>query len=75
MDEAPAATEAGLAAIVTVGVTGSMGGVPDLAVPQPASVSKSGNSNIAARGEESLQRDRYGRVFIAVRLLTWGIRR
>lgn len=73
MDEAPAAIEAGLAAMVTAGVTtGSVGGVPDFAVPQPASVSKSGNSNIAAR-DERLQNGQYGRVFIAVRLLTWEV--
>jgi hypothetical protein len=75
MDEVPAAIEAGLAAMVTAGVTtGSVGGVPDLAAPQPASVRKSGNSNIAARGEESLQRNLYGRIFMAMCLLTRGIR-
>jgi hypothetical protein len=71
VDEVPAMIEAGLAAIVTAGVTtGSVGGVLDLAAPQPASIRKSGNNNIATKGEESLQRDLYGRIFTVMCLLT-----
>jgi hypothetical protein len=56
MDEAPEAIEAGAAARVTVGMAGggSLGRVADLAPPHPASVRKSGNSNIDAKGEEIL---------------------
>jgi hypothetical protein len=56
MDEAPEVIEAGAAATVTVGVAGdgSLERVADLAPPHPASVRSSGNSNIAAKGEEIL---------------------
>jgi hypothetical protein len=56
MDEVPEAIEAGVAAMVTVGVAGggSLGRVADLAPPHPASVRNSGNSNIAAKGGEIL---------------------
>jgi hypothetical protein len=56
MDEAPAAIEAGLAAMVTVGsvAVGLLGKVPDLAAPHPASITRRANSEIAARGEDSL---------------------
>jgi hypothetical protein len=56
MDEAPAAMEAGLTAMVTVGSVagGSVGNVPDLAAPHPASITRTAKSEIAARGEDSL---------------------
>jgi hypothetical protein len=51
VDEAPEAIEAGLAAMVTVGVAGgSVDRVPDLAEPHPERARKSENSNIAAKG-------------------------
>ena len=56
MDEVPDVIEAGAAATLTVGAAGggSLERVADLAPPHPASVRKSGNSNIAATGEEIL---------------------
>jgi hypothetical protein len=57
--------------MVTVGVAaGSVGRVPDLAAPHPENVSRSGKSNIVAKGEETLERSLCGRIFIAVFLLT-----
>jgi hypothetical protein len=53
VDEAPALIEVGLAETLTVGaagVPGSLDSVPDFAPPHPASVRKSDNSTVAAKG-------------------------
>jgi hypothetical protein len=43
MDEVPATIEAGLAAMITAGVTtGTVGGALDLAAPQPVRIRKRG---------------------------------
>jgi hypothetical protein len=55
MEEAPAAIEAGLAAMLTVGVPdGSGGSVPLLAPPHPVNANRSDSSNSAAKGENIL---------------------
>jgi hypothetical protein len=53
VEDPPGVIEAGLAATLTVGAAdgdGSLGSVPDLAEPHPASVRKRDNSRVAARG-------------------------
>jgi hypothetical protein len=67
VDEVPEMIEAGLAAMLIVGVAaGSPGRSLDLAAPHPTSVRSSGNTNIAANSEEILQSHRWGRIFIVV---------
>jgi hypothetical protein len=56
VDELPAAIDAGLAATLTVGAAGSVGGVLDLVPPHPVKIRrKAGNSN--ASGEAILKAD------------------
>jgi hypothetical protein len=54
VDEAPALIEVGVAETFTVGAAGvppgSLESVPDFAPPHPASVRKSDNSTVAAKG-------------------------
>ena len=64
MDELPAVIEAGLAAMLTVGVAVD---VPlKLAPPHPVNTRRSGNMNTIAKGEEILLRNRWAHVFITV---------
>jgi hypothetical protein len=55
VEEAPAVMEAGVAAMLTVGVPGgSVESVPLLAPPHPVNANKRDSSNSAAKGEEIL---------------------
>jgi hypothetical protein len=64
MDELPAVIEAGLAAMLTVGV--AVGVLLKLAPPHPVNTRRSGNMNTIANGEEILRRNRWAHVFITV---------
>jgi hypothetical protein len=64
MDELPAVIEAGLAAMLTVGV--AVGALLKLAPPHPVNTRRSGNMNTIANGEEILRRNRWAHVFITV---------
>jgi hypothetical protein len=64
MDELPAAIEAGLAAMLTVGVAVDV--LLKWAPPHPVNTRRSGNINTNAKGEEILLRNRWAHVFITV---------
>jgi hypothetical protein len=65
MEELPAVIEAGLAAMLTVGITGEEEPLNE-EPPHPLKTSKSGNRNTNAKGEEIQLRDRWAHAFIAV---------
>jgi hypothetical protein len=66
MDELPAVIEAGLAAMLTVGVDVVVGVLLKWAPPHPVNTRRSGNMNTIAKGEEILLRDRWAHAFITV---------
>jgi hypothetical protein len=66
MDELPAVIEAGLAAMLTVGVDVVVGALLKWAPPHPVNTRRSGNMNTIANGEEILLRDRWAHAFITV---------
>lgn len=65
MEELPALIEAGLAAMLTVGIAVEEELLNE-APPHPVKTSKSGNRNTNANGEEIQLRDRWAHEFIAV---------
>jgi hypothetical protein len=65
MEELPALIEAGLAAMLTVGIAVEVE-LLKLAPPHPANTRKSGNRNTIANGEEIQLRDRWAHAFITV---------
>jgi len=66
MDELPAVIEAGLAAMLTVGVVVPVDVLLKLAPPHPVNTRRSGNMNTIANGEEILRTNRWAHVFITV---------
>jgi hypothetical protein len=66
MDELPAVIEAGLAAMLTVGVVDAVDVLLKLAPPHPVNTRRSGNINTIAKGEEILLRDQWAHVFITM---------
>ena len=65
MEELPALIEAGLAAMLTVGITGGVELLNE-APPHPLNTSKSGHRNSNANGDEIQRRDGWAHGFIAV---------
>jgi hypothetical protein len=66
MDELPAVIEAGLAAMLTVGVAVAVAVLLKWAPPHPLNSRRNGNINAIAKGEEILLRDRWAHVFITM---------
>jgi hypothetical protein len=65
MEELPALIEAGLAAMLTVGIAVEVEPLNE-APPHPVNTSKSGNRNTNANGEEIQLRDRWAHAFMTV---------
>jgi hypothetical protein len=65
MEELPALIEAGLAAMLTVGIAVEVEPLNE-EPPHPANTTRSGNRNTNANGEEIQLRDRWAHAFIAV---------
>jgi hypothetical protein len=65
MEELPALIEAGLAAMLTVGIVVEVELLNE-APPHPVNTSKSGKRNTNAKGEEIQLRDQWAHAFIAV---------